>query len=239
MYKPLLTTASAIAMLMAGAAYAADKEPVVDRTLRGATPSQVTSDAAGQRSATNEGLEMNSNSSVGGLTGNAAAQPGPGAGPRAAADATLKANAATYQSYDKDRAAFTGRVANSLTAEDLIGTDIVDRSGKDVGEISDLLVDSQGNVNHVLVDVGGFLGIGARTVALDLRQLTPEQGAGDALVTSMTEAQLKALPEVHSEGNMWRSSVSGSATTNYETRSGSSSAAPGSATGSAPAGSSN
>ena len=234
MYKPLLTTASAIAMLMAGAAYAADKDTAIDRTPRAATPSQVGSDAAGQRSSTNEGLDLQAdvNNTAGGVTGNAAAQPGPGAGARTAADATVKSNAMTYQSYDKNRSAFTGRIATNMSGDDLIGTDIVDRTGKNVGEISDLLVDSQGNVNHVLVDVGGFLGIGERTVALDLRQLTPEQGSGDALVTSMTEAQLKALPEVRSEGTMWHStSATGSSSTNYDSRTGSSNAGPGSAGG--------
>jgi len=231
MYKPLLTTASAIAMLMAGAAYAADKETAVDRTPQGATQSQIGSDAAGQRSSTNEGLDLQAdvNNTAGGVTGNTAAEPGPGAGARTAADATMNTNAGIYQSYDKNRAAFTGRVAANLSADDLIGTDIVDRSGKEVGEISDLLVDSQGNVNHVLVDVGGFLGIGARTVALDISQLTPEQGSGDALVTTMTEAQLKAMPEVRSEGNMWRSSTSTSTSTGSTMNSGSpsSNSAPG------------
>lgn len=46
-----------------------------------------------------------------------------------------------------------------------------DASWKDVGEIDDLVIDSEGRVKAVLVDVGGFLGLGEKTVAVALEQL--------------------------------------------------------------------
>ena len=41
----------------------------------------------------------------------------------------------------------------------------------DIGEINDIVLSPTGDVQGVLVDIGGFLGIGARTVALDMGQL--------------------------------------------------------------------
>lgn len=41
----------------------------------------------------------------------------------------------------------------------------------DIGEISDLVIGQDGNVKAVLVDIGGFLGMGERTVAVSRDQL--------------------------------------------------------------------
>jgi hypothetical protein len=52
---------------------------------------------------------------------------------------------------------------------------------------------------QVIVDVGGFLGIGAKPVALDmanLRFMRDETGAVHA-TTTWTKDQIKALPEHH------------------------------------------
>jgi hypothetical protein len=45
----------------------------------------------------------------------------------------------------------------------------------------------------VIVDVGGFLGIGAKPVVLDIAQLS-RRGDSEDLHTSMTREQLEALP---------------------------------------------
>lgn len=41
----------------------------------------------------------------------------------------------------------------------------------DIGEISDLVIGQDGNLKAVLVDIGGFLGMGERTVAVSRDQL--------------------------------------------------------------------
>ena len=71
----------------------------------------------------------------------------------------------------------------------------------DIGEINDIVLSPTGDVQAVLVDIGGFLGIGARTVALDMSQLhflRDENDAGFAAVTSSREA-LEAAPEYRRE----------------------------------------
>jgi len=47
-------------------------------------------------------------------------------------------------------------------------------------------------VDAVLVDVGGFLGLGKHRVAIPLQQL---QVGGDRIVSTMTEEQTRNLPE--------------------------------------------
>jgi sporulation protein YlmC with PRC-barrel domain len=55
-------------------------------------------------------------------------------------------------------------------ASQMVNMAVVNQANERVGDVSELLVDSEGQVRHVLFDVGGFLGIGARTAALAWEQ---------------------------------------------------------------------
>jgi sporulation protein YlmC with PRC-barrel domain len=103
---------------------------------------------------------------------------------------------ASYGSYNASGDAFNGQIAGGYTAEDLIGADIENTNGDTIDEVSDLLIDQNNEVTHVLVDVGGVLGIGTKTVALPIEELQVPQGSVDepVFITSMTEDQLEALP---------------------------------------------
>ncbi|WP_347138382.1 PRC-barrel domain-containing protein [Paracoccus sp. SSK6] len=47
----------------------------------------------------------------------------------------------------------------------------IDEGWDDIGEINDLVISDTGDVKAVLVDIGGFLGMGERTVAVAMEQL--------------------------------------------------------------------
>jgi hypothetical protein len=87
-----------------------------------------------------------------------------------------------------------GAMAPSTTmaqpSEMVVGKSVTNVEGEDIGKISAI----EGNM--VIVEVGGFLGIGARDVALDWSQITPT-GMGDdmKLQTTLTKAELEAMPE--------------------------------------------
>ncbi|MGD1878787.1 MAG: DUF4142 domain-containing protein [Kiloniellaceae bacterium] len=79
-----------------------------------------------------------------------------------------------------------------VTAKDLIGKTVVNASGDEVGEIDDIVIDDADVVSAV-VSVGGFLGIGAKQVAVPFDDLTT--GEGDAIwQTNATEEELKSMP---------------------------------------------
>lgn len=69
----------------------------------------------------------------------------------------------------------------------------------DVGEIGDVLVSQDGQIKAVLLDIGGFLGIGERTVAVDMAQLRflrDENDPNDVFVAiSGTQESLETAPE--------------------------------------------
>jgi hypothetical protein len=89
-------------------------------------------------------------------------------------------------------------VANEeLTAETLTGANVHDATDASIAEVSDLVLTEDGQVTDVVLDVGGFLGIGARTVAIPMDRLTVARTeAGDVtLWVDMTKDELEMLPE--------------------------------------------
>ncbi len=75
----------------------------------------------------------------------------------------------------------------------------VDREWNDIGEVHDILMSRDGKLKAVLVDVGGFLGIGERTVAVSMDQINfvPEaEGDGEYfLVINSNQEKLENAPE--------------------------------------------
>ena len=86
---------------------------------------------------------------------------------------------------------------DTLTAELLTGADVRDPSDASIAEVSDLVLTGEGQVTDVVLDVGGFLGIGARSVAIPMDRLTVAQSEGGAvrIWVNMTKEELEALPE--------------------------------------------
>jgi sporulation protein YlmC with PRC-barrel domain len=90
-------------------------------------------------------------------------------------------------------AAPSGLAITGAQAEEVIGREVVNAKGDEIGEIKDLVLDRQ-QVAHAVVSVGGFLGIGAKDVAVPFEQL--RIGADNVILMSETsEAELKQMPE--------------------------------------------
>jgi hypothetical protein len=85
----------------------------------------------------------------------------------------------------------------ALTAELLTGASVHDQSDNAIAEVSDLVLTADGQVTDVVLDVGGFLGIGAKTVALPMDRITVGQPDGGPvrLWVDMTKEDLEAQPE--------------------------------------------
>lgn len=92
---------------------------------------------------------------------------------------------------------YTNVARETLTAETLTGADVRDMNDQSIAEVSDLALTADGQVTDVILDVGGFLGIGARSVAIPMDRLTVAQTEGGAvrIWVNMTKDELKALPE--------------------------------------------
>lgn len=88
-----------------------------------------------------------------------------------------------------------------LTADELKGVNLYDANNADVGSVSDVVLSADGKIERVIVDIGGFLGIGAKPVALPFAEIDfHKQVDGDTYraYVSMTKEQLEALPRYDS-----------------------------------------
>lgn len=83
----------------------------------------------------------------------------------------------------------------SIDEANYVGRKLVDRTGKSIGEVEDLMIHKTDGQVYAVVDVGGFLGIGAKEVALPVTDLSV--GADYVILMSQKdEAALKAMPEI-------------------------------------------
>lgn len=97
-----------------------------------------------------------------------------------------------------EREGYETRMVTDLTTEDLTGAAVYDANDEWIGEVSKLILDDGGQVTQAVIDVGGFLGMGEKPVALKFESLTIKQEVdGDDLRVYLdaTEAQLEAMPE--------------------------------------------
>lgn len=70
------------------------------------------------------------------------------------------------------------RAVSGKEAGTILGHDVLDSAGEDVGPLVDVLVDKAGAPVAGIIEVGGFIGVGTRRVAVAWRMLrfVPENG---------------------------------------------------------------
>ncbi|TIN02769.1 MAG: PRC-barrel domain containing protein [Mesorhizobium sp.] len=121
----------------------------------------------------------------------------------APADKTAEAPAATTpdasapdqtQTAAIDKSTLTEMPVGEIRADDLKGTTVYGANDARVGEIGDVVLAPDNKTDAVIVDVGGFLGVGEKEVAVgmdNLKFMTDKDG-NKYLYTTFTKEQLEA-----------------------------------------------
>jgi sporulation protein YlmC with PRC-barrel domain len=83
-----------------------------------------------------------------------------------------------------------------LSADKLIGTAVYSPDQKNLGEVGDVVFDKGGDIKGVVIDVGGFLGVGEKPVGIQYDALNVQKDMnGDMrLMVNASEDQLKSAP---------------------------------------------
>ncbi|MBO6676906.1 MAG: PRC-barrel domain-containing protein [Rhizobiales bacterium] len=84
-----------------------------------------------------------------------------------------------------------------LTTEMMTGARVYDTNDADIGEVSQLMVSDDGMIDNVIIDVGGFLGLGEKPIAVsfdELRILRTDDGTDIRVYIDATESQLEEQP---------------------------------------------
>jgi hypothetical protein len=78
----------------------------------------------------------------------------------------------------------------------LLGSKAQDLAGEDLGPVVDIVVDRSGRPQALVIDFGGFLGVGSRKIAIDWRlvHFRPENQDAPVLL-HLDRAEVQAAPE--------------------------------------------
>ncbi|MBY6056150.1 PRC-barrel domain-containing protein [Leisingera daeponensis] len=97
---------------------------------------------------------------------------------------------------DADRIAMEPLGMNEVTADALTGAPAYDSKDEHIGELSQVVVNTNGGVEAVIIDVGGFLGMGEKPVELAMGDIEIVEVENDLrVITHLTREQLEALPD--------------------------------------------
>ena len=82
-------------------------------------------------------------------------------------------------------------------ATGVLGRMVHDSSGQQVGRVVDVVVDPSGTARAIVVDTGGFMGLGARRVAVNwnLVHVPPPGSKDDGINIDLSDDQVKSAPE--------------------------------------------
>jgi sporulation protein YlmC with PRC-barrel domain len=121
-----------------------------------------------------------------------------------AADTQTDTDSATEERAEREmltapqteREGYMAVTAADVSVDDLIGKTVYGADDENLGNIDDVIVDDNGAVQDVIIDFGGFLGLGATQVALNFEEMTILNNDDNDLrvYVSVTEEQLEAMP---------------------------------------------
>ena len=110
----------------------------------------------------------------------------------------LDANQPLFTQPAIEREGYAVAQPQELTAESLTGALVYGVNDEDIGDVSEILLSESGQVEAVIVDVGGFLGLGERPIAMsfdELQILRSADGGDFRIYVDATQEQLESRPE--------------------------------------------
>ncbi|MDZ7602702.1 MAG: PRC-barrel domain-containing protein, partial [Hoeflea sp.] len=153
-----------------------------------------------------EGMNATQNT----MTGTAPA-PATGTDPNVATGTGTGAVApAEQQTQVIDRMTMTQVTPTDITADDLTGRTVYGSNNENIGEVGEVLISTDNQIEGFVLNVGGFLGMGVKEVAISPENLDIRADADGGLTvfTPFTKEQLEAQPEYSQESwNADRDSV--------------------------------
>jgi len=157
-------------------------------TAEGAESDAMKSESAEGETMTAEGTEGDTMKSDKATAGDRMAAEGSGDGENA------YGTAETAAAQDGD-AALAPEERAALVADDLEGQPVMGPDGDQIGEVSALVLNDGGDVDRVVIDVGGFLGIGEKPVAIPFDDIEIARAEGDnlRLTTEHSESALEQM----------------------------------------------
>ena len=80
---------------------------------------------------------------------------------------------------------------DQIRASKMIGSTVYDVQNRDIGKVKDLVIDKNGRIAAVVLDVGSFLGMGGKYIAVRSSSIKTSHRR---LTLDVTKAQLERMP---------------------------------------------
>ena len=90
------------------------------------------------------------------------------------------------------------RVSSDLiTADDLQRASVYGANNENIADVNEVLMTPEGKVERIVVNVGGFLGMGARSIAIDVNEADIHKDYDNdvRVYIPMSEEELRKMPE--------------------------------------------
>lgn len=105
-----------------------------------------------------------------------------------------------------DRDGYTRVAAGDISVDRLLGKTVYGVDDARLGTVDDVIVDDAGAVKDVIIDFGGFLGMGTTQVALSFDEMTILTNAGNEnedvrIYVDATKEQVRAMPTYNTPVN--------------------------------------
>jgi sporulation protein YlmC with PRC-barrel domain len=114
------------------------------------------------------------------------------------ADTAMTNPAPASQAMSPDKSTSAAMTDTSkISAQDLMNTPVYSAKNKDLGQVGDVVLSKDGKIDAMVIDVGGFLGIGQKPVAIAFDGIDIRKDTSGKLTvhTRFTKQELEAAPK--------------------------------------------
>ncbi|MBP2230641.1 sporulation protein YlmC with PRC-barrel domain [Azospirillum agricola] len=114
-------------------------------------------------------------------------------------------NTATPDSAATTGSATTGSTLGAgqmASADQLLGKNVYGRDNDKLGEVDDVILDSNGQAKQLVIGSGGFLGIGEKKVAVDYTAANWDAQNNRLNMSGLSRDDVKAMPEFKYDDTM-------------------------------------
>lgn len=190
MKRILTSTICSVPLAFASIAYAQTTPPPAADTPKTEAPARGTPDTTGTPATPGASTTPGTPATPGAST-----TPGVSSTPRDTGTmGTTPSGAVDDTTMRSDQGDATETIQGWSVKNSVMGESVYNENDEKIGDVTDVVITPRGEVTHIIVGAGGFLGMGQHDVAIPFDEL--KRGDNRLTLSGYTKDQLKALPKV-------------------------------------------
>lgn len=96
----------------------------------------------------------------------------------------------------------TNSAAATPSVEKLMNRTVIGSDGEKIGKVTDVILGPDGQAQLIVVRSGGFLGIGGKDIAADMKLAEVQPGEDSIKLRDVTQASVRDMPEFRYDDSM-------------------------------------